>query len=190
MEGVPGLTAPPVGAPELTKWDSAGVNAWLLGMQEPWAAEMAETLQLAGTTGAELASLTLQDLLEADELGISEDHAHRLLAAVLAECSNSTGIDSEAEAEAEREPELESELAGHPGAGEQSAEDLKREQLLRRELDGLKLGAINKRAIAEGVDDDTIEAAMDSDDPKAALIDALVLNSAGSAAKAREGMAA
>ena len=140
---------------------------------------------------------TWQLALPAPVLALSSPHEQLRLCVgvhrrgdVLAECSNSTGIDSEAEAEAEREPELESELAAHPGAGEQSAEDLKREQLLRRELDGLKLGAINKRAIAEGVDDDTIEAAMDSDDPKAALIDALVLNSAGSAAKAREGMAA
>ena len=109
------------------------------------------------------------------------------MAAVLAECTKSIRIDSEPESECVAEPE--SELADqHPDAGGQLAEDLNREQLLRKELNGLKLGAINKRAMAEGVDDDAIEAAMDSDDPRAALIDALVRNSAGSPAKAREGM--
>lgn len=180
MEGVPGLTAPSVGAPELMKWDSAGVATWLLEKDEPWSKEMAETLQLAGTTGAELASLTLQDLLEAEELGISEDHAHRLLAAVRAECGD------ELTAGAEPEPEPESGLARAdlPDAACALPDDWKQKELvLRAELDRLRLGAINKRAMAEGIDGDAIEAAMDSDDPKAALIDVIVLNDA---AKARE----
>ena len=41
-------------------------------------------------------------------------------------------------------------------------------------MDVLKLGALNRRANAEGVDEDVIEAAMDSDDPKSALIAALL----------------
>jgi hypothetical protein len=167
MEGVPGLTAPPVGAPELTKWDSAGVAAWLLEMKEPWATEMAETLQLAGTTGALLVTLTLEDLLEAEELGISEDHANRLLLAVKAavatpEPAPETGTCTEPEPEPEQD------------GGKTKTEE--REEKLRAELSGLKLGALNKRAMEEGVDGDAIEAAMDSDDPKAALTDALMVH--------------
>ena len=112
---------------------------------------MAETLQLAGTTGRQLFSLTLEDLVEAEELGISEDHAQKLLAAVLAEAPD------EPELEPEPEPE-----GAKPAAA------------LRTELEALKLGALNKRAMAEGVEDDAIEAAMDSDDPKQALVSALL----------------
>lgn len=173
MENVPGLTAPPVGAPELTKWDSAGVASWLLAKEEAWATEMAETLQLAGTTGTELASLTLQDLLEAEELGIPEDHAQLLLAAVRAECSLGSTRD-------EPEPEPELELEGSQPDAEEVTQLHKPESqlLLRAELEGLKLGAINRRAMTEGVHDDIIEAAMDSADPKAALIDAFVHHAA------------
>ena len=61
---------------------------------------MAETLQLAGTTGTMLFALTLEDLLEAEELGISEDHAHKLLAAVLAEAPPGDEPEPEPEAAA------------------------------------------------------------------------------------------
>jgi hypothetical protein len=50
------------------------------------------------------------------------------------------------------------------------------QQKLRRELEGLRLGALNRRAVDAGVDSDAIEDAMDRDDQKTALID-LVLSS-------------
>jgi hypothetical protein len=51
-----------------------------------------------------------------------------------------------------------------------------REEKLRAELSELKLGALNKCAMEVGVDEVAIEAAMDSDDPKAALTDALMVH--------------
>lgn len=48
---------------------------------------------------------------------------------------------------------------------------------LRAELEGLKLGALNKRAMVEGVDEEVIEAAMDSDDTAAALVAAVLAKS-------------
>eukprot|EP01043_Picozoa_sp_COSAG02_P040353 COSAG02_NODE_3259_length_7079_cov_30.942693_6_plen_354_part_01 len=47
-------------------------------------------------------------------------------------------------------------------------------QALRSELNGLRLMALQKRAVDAGVDDEDLEDAMDTDEPKAALI-ALVL---------------
>eukprot|EP01052_Picozoa_sp_SAG31_P060003 SAG31_NODE_19227_length_609_cov_0.625490_1_plen_177_part_10 len=47
-------------------------------------------------------------------------------------------------------------------------------QALRSELDGLRLMALQKRAVDAGVDDKDLENAMDTADPKAALI-ALIL---------------
>jgi hypothetical protein len=45
---------------------------------------------------------------------------------------------------------------------------------LRQELKGLRLGALHRRAISEGVDADTLEAATDSDDPKSAICELIV----------------
>ena len=45
---------------------------------------------------------------------------------------------------------------------------------LREELESLRLKALEKRAVAEGVDADAVEDALDEDSPKAALIDLIV----------------
>ena len=45
---------------------------------------------------------------------------------------------------------------------------------LRKELTALKLMGLQRRAAAAGVTDDQLEAALDSDNPKAALIELLV----------------
>jgi hypothetical protein len=71
-------------------------------------------------------------------------------------------VESCASGELEPEPELE------------HAQEARAEEKLRAELGGLKLGALNKRAMVEGVEEDVIEDAMASDDPKASLTDALV----------------
>jgi hypothetical protein len=48
------------------------------------------------------------------------------------------------------------------------------QQALRSELDGLKLMALQKRAAGAGVSDDDVEDAMETDDPKQAVIDLLL----------------
>ena len=56
---------------------------------------------------------------------------------------------------------------------------------LRRELEGLRLTALQRRAAAEGVGEEQLAAAVDSDDPKAELI-ALLLDSHAAAAGATD----
>merc|ERR1711969_65785 len=50
-------------------------------------------------------------------------------------------------------------------------------QALRAELSGMRLMALQRRAVAEGVDADEVDDAMESGDPKASLV-ALVLRHA------------
>ena len=50
-------------------------------------------------------------------------------------------------------------------------------QALRAELSGMRLMALQRRAVAEGVDADEVDDAMESADPKASLV-ALVLRHA------------
>ena len=47
-------------------------------------------------------------------------------------------------------------------------------QALQVELGGMRLAALHKRALAEGIAADALENAMDADDPKAAMIAAIV----------------
>eukprot|EP01045_Picozoa_sp_COSAG04_P020655 COSAG04_NODE_2136_length_4725_cov_8.089710_5_plen_950_part_01 len=54
------------------------------------------------------------------------------------------------------------------GAGTGSAEAAA--ALLRAELGGMRVSALQKRAVSEGAPADAVEGAMDSDDPKAALV--------------------
>eukprot|EP01043_Picozoa_sp_COSAG02_P044704 COSAG02_NODE_4019_length_5896_cov_75.960152_1_plen_160_part_10 len=61
------------------------------------------------------------------------------------------------------EPELDKQV-GHNGI----------ESELRAELASLRVKALEKRALAEGVDADAIEGALDDDQPKAALIKLIV----------------
>ena len=56
---------------------------------------------------------------------------------------------------------------------------------IRRELEGLRLTALQRRAAAEGVGEEQLAAAVDSDDPKAELI-ALLLDSHAAAAGAAD----
>ena len=51
---------------------------------------------------------------------------------------------------------------------------------LRKELDGLRLKDLRKKAKELGVDEDTLEDALDADDPKTAVI-ALIINASGAA---------
>ena len=71
-------------------------------------------------------------------------------------------------------------LAQHGGANPQAAEaaaKAKARESLRAELQGLRVMELFKRATSSGVDTARTEDAMDSDDPKAALI-ALLLEAA------------
>ena len=47
-------------------------------------------------------------------------------------------------------------------------------EALRSELEGLRLSAVQKRAVSEGVPPDAVEDAVDGDDPKASLIRLIV----------------
>ena len=69
------------------------------------------------------------------------------------------------EPEPKPEPEPESESEPEPAM---TAE------VLPSELEGLRLSAVQKRAVSEGVPPDAVEGAMDSDDPKASLIRLIV----------------
>eukprot|EP01043_Picozoa_sp_COSAG02_P098984 COSAG02_NODE_35108_length_473_cov_4.262032_1_plen_65_part_10 len=48
------------------------------------------------------------------------------------------------------------------------------ESELREELEALRVKALEQRALADGVDADAIEDALDEDNPKAALIELIV----------------
>eukprot|EP01051_Picozoa_sp_SAG22_P009690 SAG22_NODE_825_length_6973_cov_2.846523_2_plen_388_part_00 len=65
---------------------------------------------------------------------------------------------------------------GGSGAGDDdgNGDDNPAIAALRSELRGLRVSDLRKRAVAAGVDGSSAEAALDSDDPKAALVDLLV----------------
>jgi hypothetical protein len=57
---------------------------------------------------------------------------------------------------------------------EPAGDDAAATRELRAELGGLKLSVLQKRASAAGVDDDSLEAALDAPDPKQALVELIV----------------
>jgi hypothetical protein len=67
----------------MMEWSTAAVVGWI-GRLEPAAlAELAEVFEMVGTDGAQLARLTIEDIVEAEEeLGISEEDGRSLIAAV------------------------------------------------------------------------------------------------------------
>ena len=64
--------------------------------------------------------------------------------------------------------------AGDEPAPEPNGEESQELAALRSDLGALRLMALHKRAVSEGVSGDAVEDAMDGDDPKASLISLVV----------------
>ena len=71
------------------------------------------------------------------------------------------------------QPQPEPEPVSEPES-EPEPEPVATVEALRSELEGLRLSAVQKRAVSEGVPPDAVEHAMDGDDPKASLIRLIV----------------
>ena len=101
---------------ELENWSSAQVVAWASKLPEPLdGAELAEIFELLGTNGEQLARLTVQDIVEAEEeIGISQSDAEMLVDAVRQEVESQQPSQQPTEAVPEPEADVRTECIG-PG---------------------------------------------------------------------------